>query len=223
MNRMLRWLVLGSILLLFTWSDMTRFCRHQMINLKFRVSAMKAAAAPPIPDTVTYVYTNDPEIADFEADSDTALHGNSDFERAIDPAVLAAAVARMDSNDAPVPLTWANLKDVKYKKRYNKAYQQYFDYPTFGAKLKAFDGKKVSIKGYMIPIDEGMYALSKNPYASCFFCGNAGPESVMDITFAHLPKRYKTDEYLTLRGVFKLNDSDVSRFMYQLYAVEVVK
>ena len=69
----------------------------------------------------------------------------------------------------------------------------------------------------------GLYALSKNPYAACFFCGGAGPETITGLTFAKTPKRYKTDELLTLQGVFKLNSENVDKFMYQLYAVEAVK
>lgn len=223
MRKLRKYLFPASVLLVLSWSDLSKFCKHQMINWKFRASRLEASV-PSAPDTVDYTPIDDPNFMEIVSEEDaTLLHGEGMSFEDVDPEILAAAIARMDSSDVPKPLTWDLLKDVKYKKKFNKEYDQYFDYPVFGEKTKAIDRQKVSIKGYIIPLDVGLYALSKYPYASCFFCGGAGPETIMGLTFAQLPKRYKTDEFLTLRGMFHLNDSDVNKFMYQLYAVEVVK
>ena len=59
--------------------------------------------------------------------------------------------------------------------------------------------------------------LSKNPYASCYICGNAGAETIVELWIQ--PKsirRYKTDERLTFKGKLRLNDSDVGHFNYIL-------
>lgn len=223
MSKLRNYLILASVLLVLSWSDLSKFCRHQMIDWKFRTSAIEASAALPAPDTVAYYDNDAPGIVDFAASDETMMHHEAIYIEEPNPEWLASDMARMDSSDTPKPLTWEVLKDVKYKKRYNKEYDQYFDYPVFGEKVKVFDGQKISVKGYMIPLDVGLYALSKNPYASCFFCGGAGPETIMGLTFAKPPKRYKTDEFLTLHGVFRLNGSDVNSFMYQLSAVEVLK
>jgi hypothetical protein len=223
MNKLRNYLIVGAVLLFLSFSDVSKYCRHQMIDLKFRVSALKASMAAPAPDIVTYPYPDDPAIMDFADTDEGSAHAEGMYFEDIDPLLLTAAVARMDSSDKPKQLSWEALKDVKYKKRYNEEYDQYFDYPVFGENVKTFEGQKVVVKGYIIPLDVGLYALSKYPYAACFFCGGAGPETITGLTFARLPKRYKTDEFLTLQGVFKLNDTDVNKFMYQLYAVEVVK
>ena len=217
MNKLRFYIIAGTAFLLLSWSDLSRFCRHQMIDWKFRASSLKASVAAPIPDTLAAEDNPVHMIMDI-TDEDEGMY----FED-IDPEVLSAAMIRMDSSDKPKSLSWEALKDVKYKKRFNKEYDQYFDYPVFGEKVKAFEGQKVAIKGYIIPLSVGLYALSKNPYAACFFCGGAGPETITGLTFAQAPTRYKTDEFLTLQGVFKLNDTDVNKFMYQLYAVEAVK
>jgi hypothetical protein len=194
-----------------------------MIDWKFRISALEAKSAPLETDTLAAAFDGDPALPAF-MDEDTAMtHGEGFYLEAADPELLARDLARMDSADVPKPLTWEVLKDVKYKRRFNKEYDQYFDYPVFGPKIRALDGQKVSIKGYMIPLDVGLYALSKNPYAACFFCGGAGPETITAVVFAKPPKRYKTDEFLTLQGVFRLNDTEVDKFMYQLHAVEAAK
>lgn len=138
-------------------------------------------------------------------------------------AELQQAKIRMDSADLPIDLSWVALKDVKFKRKYVKEHEQEFEFPVFGNKIKAFNGKKVAIKGYIIPINKGLYALSKNPYAACFFCGGAGPETIMGIVFRAIPKTYKTDTFVTLKGVLKLNDTDFEQLMYQLVAAEQVK
>lgn len=223
MNKLRNYLILASVLLLLSWSDVSKFCRHQIIDWKFRASAVAASAALPAPDTVAYTYNDDPGIVDFAESDETMMHNEAIYPEEPNLEWLAVDMARMDSSDTPKPLNWEVLRDVKYKKRYNKEYDQYFDYPVFGEKTKSLNGKKVSIKGYIIPLDVGLYALSKNPYASCFFCGGAGPETIIGLTFAKPPKRFKTDDFLTLQGVFVLNEVDVNNFMYQLLAVEVLK
>ncbi len=223
MNKLRNYLILASVLLVLSWSDLSKFCRHQMIDWKFRASAVAASTALPAPDMIAYYDNDDQGIVDVAGSDETMMYHKVIYPGEPNREWLAAGMARMDSSDTPKPLTWEVLRDVKYKKRYNKEYDQYFDYPVFGEKTKAFDGRKVSIKGYIIPLDVGLYALSKNPYASCFFCGGAGPETITGLTFAKSPKRYKTDEFLTLQSVFQLNSTDVNKFMYQLYAVEPEK
>lgn len=81
-------------------------------------------------------------------------------------------------------------------------------YPKFPSILeKQFEGQEVLITGYLIPIDveANSYALSKNPFSSCFFCGNAGPETVIELRFEEDPGRFATDKYLPIVGELKLN------------------
>lgn len=80
--------------------------------------------------------------------------------------------------------------------------------PQFPAVLESqYEGQEVTISGYLIPIDleAGKYALSKNPFTSCFFCGNAGPETVIELRFPKPPGRFATDEYVMVKGILQLN------------------
>ena len=175
----------------------------------------KPSAATLAKDTLTNVQDT---TADF-----VQYHDVEFFPAKHDEAALQKARIRMDSADVPIDLSWATLKDVKFKRKYVKEHEQEFEFPVFGTKVKALNGKKVSIKGYIIPINKGLYALSKNPYAACFFCGGAGPETIMGIVFRDIPKQYKTDTFVTLKGVLKLNDTDFEQLMYQIMAAEAVK
>lgn len=162
-------------------------------------------------------------VTDTTAQDFVQYHDVAFFPAKIDEAELQRARVRMDSADVPVPITWTVLKDVKYKRKFVQQYNEEFEYPIFGPKVKALKGKKIEIKGYIIPLNKGLYALSKNPYSTCFFCGGAGPETIMGIVFRDLPGRYKTDDFVTLKGILTLNDTDFEQLMYQLMAAEQVK
>jgi len=121
-------------------------------------------------------------------------------------------------SQAQEKISWEQLKDVKFKRKYNAYYNALFNFPVFGNKVKELAGKQVSLTGYVIPLDvvNGVYALSAVPYNMCFFCGGAGPESVLGLIFSKTGRRYRTDEYLTFKGKFKLNATDVENFSYIL-------
>ncbi|MEZ4852731.1 hypothetical protein [Flavobacterium sp.] len=112
-------------------------------------------------------------------------------------------------------LTWNLLGKIDYVKKKDKTYGEVM-FPVVNLKLKALQGKPVVIKGFIIPIDNKNYAISKNVFASCFFCGKSGPETIMGIKFkGDLPK-LKTDQYVTLKGTFRYNDSDVEDWIYHV-------
>lgn len=122
-------------------------------------------------------------------------------------------------------ITWETLKDVDFDKKYDKEAKMFVLVPRFGPKVLALSAKTVEITGYMIPIDvaTNYYVLSANPYASCFFCGASGPESVMSIKFKKAERRFDTDERLTLKGRLVLNTTDAEELNYILKDAELVK
>lgn len=123
----------------------------------------------------------------------------------------------------PVKLTWETLRDVTFKKKWYPEESVYMLYPTFGPAVQKLKGKEVSITGYILPIDldANMYVLSAFPYSACFFCGGAGPESVMALKFKKNPRKFKTDERLTLKGTLSLNADDIYQMNYVLEAAEL--
>lgn len=121
-------------------------------------------------------------------------------------------------------IDWKFLSHVNYEDKYYKEYEAWYLYPEFSDKIKAIDQKRIIIKGYIIPldVDGGLYALSAYPFSACFFCGGAGPESVMTLKFKDKPSSYKTDEVVTFTGVLHLNTSDVDQFNYILHQTEEI-
>jgi hypothetical protein len=120
-------------------------------------------------------------------------------------------------------LTWKLLAQIKYLKKPSKDYPEGVMYPVVNPTLKAKNKKAITMSGFIIPIDNKNYALSKNVFASCFFCGQAGPETIMGIKFKNPGIKLKTDQYVTLQGTFRYNDSDVDDWIYHIENAVITK
>lgn len=114
-------------------------------------------------------------------------------------------------------ITWKDLAKVKFVDKYFPEYGQSFLFPKFSSSVKALEGKKVTITGYLLNLDpEGkIYILSKGPMSSCFFCGIGGPETAIELEFTSDPT-FTTDDVITVTGILKLNSDDVEHFNYIL-------
>ena len=120
--------------------------------------------------------------------------------------------------------TWKELARVSYEKKYDELLGFKVDVPVFGDNVRAMDGKTIEISGYIVPVEgyksHNEFVFSAYPYNMCFFCGGAGPETVMEVV-ATDPVKYSTDR-ITLRGTLTLNDSNINQLMYQLTDAELV-
>jgi hypothetical protein len=87
------------------------------------------------------------------------------------------------------------------------------------------EGKEVYLKGYMLAIDpeEDIFILSRNPFASCFFCGNGGPESIVELKLKPKQPNFQMDQIVTIKGRLKLNRDDIYHCNYILEEAEVYK
>ena len=119
-------------------------------------------------------------------------------------------------------LTWILLGDIKFVKKQHADYGEVM-FPVVNAKLKGLQKKKVTISGFIVPIDNTNYAISKNVFASCFFCGQAGPETIMGIKFKDFKGRLKTDQYVTITGILRVNENNVDEWIYNLDQAVIVK
>ena len=124
----------------------------------------------------------------------------------------------------PVKLSWEAMRDVTFKKKWYAEESVYMLYPTFGAAIQKLDGKPVTITGYVLPVDleANLYVLSAFPYSACFFCGGAGPESVVSLKFKKGGRKFKTDERKTFKGTLKLNADNIYELNYILTEAEII-
>lgn len=126
---------------------------------------------------------------------------------------------------AQTVITWEVLKDIEFQEVWSEEFNAVYMVPKFGSKVKSLDGKKVQIRGYVIPVDvlADYYVLSANPYSSCFFCGQAGPESVMEIQLAKQYDGLRMDQIITVQGKLRLNADDILQLTYILEDAEVIE
>ncbi len=126
---------------------------------------------------------------------------------------------------AQTTITWNTLAEVDYSEKYYAEVDDYFYYPDFRPAVEQYAGKRVAIKGYLLPIDTeaGLYALSKNPMSSCFFCGGSGPESIAELIFEGDAPDFEMDDVATVSGILTLNADDIMHFNYQLHNAQLIK
>jgi hypothetical protein len=132
-----------------------------------------------------------------------------------------ALIAQSDAQES----LWKTLSMITYKKEYDEFLGFKIDKPVFSEKIHALDGKQVTVKGFVIPVEgyksHKEFIFSAFPYSMCFFCGGAGPESVMEVE-ASEPVEY-TAESITITGILRLNTDDVNKLMYALTEARLVK
>ncbi len=133
---------------------------------------------------------------------------------------LATTVAKSQTE-----ITWETLDDVTFTDKYSEEAQGYYYYPNFGNSVTALEGKQVLLKGYMLVIDpsKNIYILSRYPYASCFFCGSGGPESIVELQLKPDHPKFKMDQRVIILGTLELNYDDIYQCNYILGDAQVYK
>ncbi len=121
------------------------------------------------------------------------------------------------------PLTaqdgWALFEDVPFEEEWYEEYKMYILTPRFSAEFRDLEGTEIELRGYVMPTDVEMNAesiiLSRYPFSSCFFCGQAGPETVCEVRIP-IKRRFSDDKPHTFRGRLMLNDSDLDHLNFIL-------
>ncbi|MEM9001280.1 MAG: hypothetical protein AAGB24_13530 [Bacteroidota bacterium] len=123
--------------------------------------------------------------------------------------VVARGQAVLDWFDLSEGISWGQSSPKTIFPGFQKA--------NFSPKMQALEGKKVVITGYLLVLggNQSIYLLSKNPMASCFFCGNGGPETVVDLKFAQRPS-FVMDELLSVEGTLFLNRNNPNGCYYRI-------
>jgi hypothetical protein len=127
---------------------------------------------------------------------------------------------------AQTPEGWALIAKTKFDAKYNEKVGEYYLYPTFPEDLKAKVGKEMTLEGYYLPIDiegNGYIILSKFPYSQCFFCGGAGPESIVEVTFKGKQPKFEADQYIRVTGKLKLNPGDIDHGNFMLEEAALIE
>lgn len=91
----------------------------------------------------------------------------------------------------------------------------------FNSKIKELEGKTIELEGYMYPLEVApkhkYFFLSYYPANACFFCGGAGPETIVEIRATKAIK-FSTKK-IKVKGKLKLNDKGEGNIFYKMSGV----
>ena len=135
-----------------------------------------------------------------------------------------AKLPKVDAKDKAATV-WKTLGKITFKKEYDEIMGFKVDKPVFSKEVQALEGKVIEVKGYIIPVEgyksHKEFVFSAFPYNMCFFCGGAGPETVMEV-YSKEPIKYSA-EAVTIKGKLQTNSDDINRLIYTLVDVVLVK
>lgn len=113
---------------------------------------------------------------------------------------------------------WQLLAEVTFETKAADKNGFEVDLPKFSKRLKESDGKKITLQGYLIPLSElggkQQYMLSSLPFNSCYFCGGAGPETVVELDSKE--KINFVTKQITLEGTLTLNATNPDHHIFIL-------
>ncbi len=122
---------------------------------------------------------------------------------------------------------WHVFEKVNFRDAYIKEFKDILPVPDFDTTIKAWEGKEISLTGYVIPATEApgfeWIVLSRFTFANCFFCGKAGVESIAEIQFKGKRPFFKMDKTYTFKGRLKLNKDDWNHLHFILVDAKLVK
>jgi len=121
------------------------------------------------------------------------------------------------------------LDDIKMRYAYSVKYGAFFPSPKFGKEVRALEGTEITIAGFFLPVEVtgGVYVVSYNPMDMCFFCTGAGVETVIEVypkqgQLRHFD-RLRTDDFIEIKGILRINTSQEKYLIYMLEEVEFVR
>ncbi len=120
---------------------------------------------------------------------------------------------------------WQVLSEVGFETQPSRETGFEIESPKFSKRLWSYNGKVVRVKGYLIPMAElggrNEYMLSSLPFNQCYFCGGAGPETVVEVQTKQNIK-FVTRQ-IVLEGILFLNESDPDHHMYIIKNAKLIE
>jgi hypothetical protein len=122
---------------------------------------------------------------------------------------------------------WPSLTSITFNKVYDEVMGMEVDKPVFGIVQQSLNGKEITLRGYIIPLEgkvkQSHFMFSVYPISMCFFCGNAGPETVAEVFMANGQKLPYVEDKIHIKGTLQLNPSDPSGTIYKLINAQLIE
>lgn len=129
-----------------------------------------------------------------------------------------------ESSDSPAEY-WKMFAEIKKERKYIKEVDTHYRIPIFTPELIDLAGKEIKLRGYFLPYSQmdSVIILSRYPNANCFFCGQAGIESVAMVELSSKKGEFQTDERLIATGKLILNSTNINKLAFVIEDASVEK
>jgi hypothetical protein len=132
-------------------------------------------------------------------------------------AALLAAFQSAVAEDKSALVSWETLSKVSITRQKDRYV------PEFSKEIAALDKREVKLKGFMLPLEQGLaqkhFLLSAQP-PECGFCMPGSAEQFAEV-LAKKPVKYLTDP-ITVSGTFALVRDDSGGLLYRLTEAVVI-
>lgn len=119
---------------------------------------------------------------------------------------------------------WRLFANLEFDEYFNEDIGTYDLKPKFTEELLSLEGQEIVLLGYIISSakTDGFenVILSKFPFTSCYFCGNAGMETVAEIEFDAKKSNFRIDSAYGFKGKLAFNRDNPERLVVILKDAE---
>jgi len=119
---------------------------------------------------------------------------------------------------------WRLFADLEFDEYFNEDIGTYDLKPKFSEDILSLEGQEIVLLGYIISSSktDGFEnpILSKFPFTSCYFCGNAGMETVAEIEFDAKKTTFSMSSAYGFKGKLAFNRDDPNRLVIILKDAE---
>jgi len=133
--------------------------------------------------------------------------------------ILAITVFAQQRNE------WRLFSNLTFEEYFNEDIGTYDLKPIFTEDLLALEGQEVVLLGYIISSSktDGFenVILSKFPFTSCYFCGNAGMETVAEIEYDAKRSTFRMDSAYGFKGKLAFNKDNPDRLVVIIKEAEI--
>jgi len=127
--------------------------------------------------------------------------------------------------DAQPRNEWRLFSDLQFDEYFNEDIGTYDLKPIMTDSIKSLEGREVVLLGYIISSSktDGFenVILSKFPFTSCYFCGNAGMETVAEIEYDAQKGKFRMDSAYGFKGKLSFNTENPKRLVVILKEAEI--
>ena len=120
---------------------------------------------------------------------------------------------------------WKMFAEITTERKYVESAGGHYRLPVFTSDILEMEGSEIKLSGYFLPYSkwDSVIIISRFPNSSCFYCGQAGVESVAMVSMETEAPSFRTDQRLAVTGKLELNNSDVNRLAFIITGAKVTK